>query len=126
MDEKESIPAQVNDLTAIAQQNGWQIVDTLTVPGFSRDYLDIHEWIADAAAENPPILAPHKFVYDFMDYPRLQYPKFDVFLCRDADRFGRTRTLVTHIAEAIPWPDESPVLFPARRSDRPAKDGLVD
>lgn len=97
-DAKESLPAQEKELRALAERHKYEIVDVLIIPGFSRDYLDIYEFANDAAQQG--IEAGLKLLY-YMDDPNYRKPKFDVFLCRDSDRFGRTQSLLTRIAETI-------------------------
>jgi hypothetical protein len=97
-DEKQSLRAQKQVLTEICQQKGYEIFDILEVPGFSRDYLDIHEWAKDAAAQG--IDAGLKLLR-YMNDPIYRKPEFDVFVFLDGDRFGRTQSLLTRIAETI-------------------------
>jgi DNA invertase Pin-like site-specific DNA recombinase len=92
-DEKESLVAQRRDLIAIVEQHNWVHVAHLEVPGFSRDYISFDDCERDMAA---------KSVFAFTQLRELiEKRAFDVFVVRDADRFGRTQSLVAQIAEWI-------------------------
>ena len=92
--ERESLRSQKADNEAAAARFGWQIVAHLEVPGFSRGYLDLREFADDAAAQG--INAGLQLI-EYLEGRK----QFDVFMCRDADRFGRTMSLVTRISEDI-------------------------
>jgi DNA invertase Pin-like site-specific DNA recombinase len=92
--ERESLRSQKADNEAAAARFGWQIVAHLEVPGFSRGYLDLREFADDAAAQG--INAGLQLI-EYLEGRKA----FDVFMCRDADRFGRTMSLVTRISEDI-------------------------
>lgn len=90
---KESLPAQERDLRALAQREGWDIVDVLIVPGFSRRYYELSEF-ADAAQREK--IDAGKRLQD-----HLQKRDFDVFACHDGSRFGRTQALLSGIVERV-------------------------
>jgi DNA invertase Pin-like site-specific DNA recombinase len=92
-DEKESLPAQRRDLLRACEEHGWQVIDILEVPGFSRRYLDLDEFAEDAVREN--IFAGREL------RRHLKQRDFDVFVCRDGDRFGRSQSLFSRVAEDI-------------------------
>ncbi len=92
--ERESLRSQKADNEAAAARFGWQIVAHLEVPGFSRGYLDLREFADDAAAQG--INAGLELI-EYLEGRK----QFDIFMCRDADRFGRTMSLVTRISEDI-------------------------
>lgn len=94
-DEKQSLETQERDLRAIAEQRGWRVIAALRIPGFSRDYISIEECERDMLAATPPITAIQ--VLRKMTEDRA----YDIFMVRDADRFGRTQSLIMQIAETI-------------------------
>ena len=49
--DKISLPQQESDARALAEGNGWEIVDVLRVPGHSRRYIDFHRLAADAGKQ---------------------------------------------------------------------------
>lgn len=92
-DEKFSIPKQIEDGERMANENGWRIVDTLVVPGHSRDYRTLEQLAADARKKD--IDAFDRLIKHFRDHD------FDIFICRDANRFARKASLLHYIAEMI-------------------------
>lgn len=92
-EEKFSIPKQIADGTAFFAQQGIRVVDTLIVPGHSRSYRTLELLAADARKRN--IDAFDKLI----DY--LKTCEFDVFWCRDANRFARKASLLHYIVEMI-------------------------
>lgn len=92
-EEKFSIPKQIEDATAMCSREGWQIVDVLKVPGHSRDYRTLEQLASDARKKG--IDAFDKLIMHF------EQKDFDVFICRDANRFARKASLLHYIAEMI-------------------------
>src|SRR5690606_37735077 len=92
-DAKESLPAQERDLRALAEQNQWDIIDVLVVPGHSRRYIDIHALAADAMRQG--IDAFYKLLRHF------ERQDFDGLLDRDADSVARTQSLHAYIVDSI-------------------------
>jgi DNA invertase Pin-like site-specific DNA recombinase len=92
-DEKQSLLTQERDLRAIADARGWAVVDVLKIPGFSRNYISWEECAQDMLARGITAMADLKRYAD--------QHAFDVFMVRDADRFGRTQSLIMQIAETI-------------------------
>lgn len=92
-DKHYSLQAQEADARALCQKEGWQIVDVLRVPGHSRDYKTLEKLAADARAQG--IDAFDKLMQHF------EARDFDVFICRDANRFGRSPSLIHQIVEYI-------------------------
>jgi DNA invertase Pin-like site-specific DNA recombinase len=90
-DERISLPKQEADARALCEREGWQIVDVLRVPGFSRDYIDIHECARDMQAHG--INAFTSLLKHWEDRD------FDVLICRDAERYARTQTLSAYVVE---------------------------
>jgi hypothetical protein len=101
-DERVSLAQQEADARAVAARFDGVIIDVLRVPGFSRDYYNTVEWIEDMRKRG--LSEPAKL----MEY--IERRAFDVFLCRDADRFGRKSSLVQEIAGKIT--DTGAVIFP--------------
>ena len=91
-DDKTSLPAQEAAARAICQREGWQVVDVLTVPGHSRNYIDIHEMAAAMRAER--IFA----VDDLLKHFKAR--DFDVLVVRDTERFARTQSAHSYIIES--------------------------
>lgn len=94
-DEKFSIPKQIEDGEAMCRDNGWRVMDTLIVPGHSRDYRTLEELAAAARSSKQHIDAFDRLIKHFRD------KDFDVFICRDANRFARKASLLHYIAETI-------------------------
>lgn len=92
-DKKFSIPKQIEDGEAMCKREGWQIVDVLKVPGHSRDYRTLDQLAADARKRD--IDAFDKLIQ------HLDRADFDIFICRDANRFARKASLLHYIAEMI-------------------------
>jgi DNA invertase Pin-like site-specific DNA recombinase len=92
-DEHYSLAAQEADGRALCEREGWQIVDVLRVPGHSRDYKTLEKLAADARARS--IDAFDKLIAHF------EAADFDVFICRDANRFARSPSLIHQIIEYI-------------------------
>jgi hypothetical protein len=89
--EKESLPAQERDERAVCLERGWDVAEVLTVPGFSRDYIDIHKCADEMAAQG---IVAFKRLIDLW-----QRRAFDFLICRDGERFARTQTLFSYIVE---------------------------
>lgn len=92
-DKKQSLDTQERDLRAIAEQRGWRVLDVLRIPGFSRDYISWEECAADMRKVGITAMD------DLKRYCTDE--SFDVFMIRDADRFGRSQSLVMQVAETI-------------------------
>jgi hypothetical protein len=91
IEEKDSLPTQEAQGRALCEQNSWRIVDTLIVPGFSRDYIDIHECAYDMAQEG---------ITAFDSLLELWKRRaFDVLIVRDGERFARTQSLHAYVTE---------------------------
>lgn len=90
---KGSIQSQIAQARALCKERGWRVVDELIVPGFSRNYIDIHQFAGEAAASG--IHAPRQLLHHF------EVCDFDVLIVRDGDRFGRTQTLFSHVVETV-------------------------
>lgn len=83
--DKISLSQQEADACALAEGNGWQILDVLKVPGHSRRYVDFHELASDAAKQG--VDAFHRLLSHW------EAQDFDVMIVRDGDRFTRTQAL---------------------------------
>ena len=92
-DEKASLPAQEKDLRALAEKQGWDVIDVLRVPGHSRRYIDWHALIQDSLIKGID-------AFDRLDR-HLKRRDFDVLAVRDADRFARTQSLNAYIVESV-------------------------
>lgn len=86
-DDKESLPDQERRLREFADSQGWQVIDVLSVPGFSRNYYNYPEFAHAAAANKDPIRDPLKLLDHW------QRRDFDVFAALDGTRFGRDQTI---------------------------------
>lgn len=90
--DKESLPDQEARLRALADGEGWDVIDVIRVPGFSRDYYTFREFADDAAQNKPdPISDPLRM----FDHWRRQ--DFDVFACYDGSRFGRDQSIFAEV-----------------------------
>lgn len=92
-DDKASLPAQEADLRALADREGWDVIDVLKVPGHSRRYLDWHGLVNDSL----------KVGIDAFDKLQRHFDRrdFEILAVRDADRFARTQTLNAYIVESV-------------------------
>lgn len=89
--DKISLPQQESDSRALAEGNGWEIVDVLRVPGHSRRYIDFHKLASDAAKQD--VDAFHRLERHW------ETKDFDVMIVRDGDRFARTQALHAYVVE---------------------------
>jgi DNA invertase Pin-like site-specific DNA recombinase len=92
-DDRDSLPAQERNARLIAEQNGWQVIDTLTVPGHSRYYTQLYECAADMRAAG--IDALDRLITHW------KQQDFDVLICRDGNRFARTQAMHAAVVEEI-------------------------
>jgi hypothetical protein len=92
-DEKASLEEQERLLRERAGQDGWQIVDVLIVPGFSRRFYNLPELISASAAEN--IYAPARLM------EHLKARDFDVFAARYGTRFAREQSIFGEVVARI-------------------------
>ncbi len=92
-DEKYSIPSQIADGQAFLAAQNIDLIDTLVVPGHSRNYKSLDRLASDARAKGIDAfdkLAEH-----------LEACDFDVIWCRDANRFARKASLMHYIVESV-------------------------
>lgn len=75
-------------------RSGAVIVDELIVRGFSRDYWTLSD-VVTAAADDPDMRAFAQL------QEHIRQKSFSLFLCFDADRFGRTTSLVHEVIGRI-------------------------
>lgn len=92
-DEHFSIPKQIADGERFCEQNDLQVIDVLRVPGHSRSYRTLDKLAADARKKN--IDAFDRLI------EHIERADFDVFICRDANRFARKASLLHYIVESI-------------------------
>jgi len=90
-EDKDSLGSQEREARALCEREGWQIAAVLRVPGHSRNYIDIHRCAADMRKQG----------IDAFDRLLELWSSggLDILICRDADRFARTQTLLSYIAE---------------------------
>lgn len=92
--DKYSIEDQLKLAREWCQRTGAVIADELVIRGFSRDYWTLADVVAAAASEP-----------DMQAFARLQEhirrKTFTLFICLDADRFGRTTSLVHEVIGRI-------------------------
>src|SRR5258708_607430 len=94
-EEKASLPEQEKQQRDWDHDNHGQIVELLIAPGHSRHYIDIHECAEDMAAQG--VFALKKLLEYLTHHPL----PFDVFICRDTSRFGRTATMLSYVLESV-------------------------
>lgn len=92
-EDRDSLPAQERNARLIAEQHGWQVVDTLMVPGHSRYYTQLYECAADMRAAG--IDALDRLIAHW------KAGDFDVLICRDGNRFARTQAMHAAIVEEV-------------------------
>jgi DNA invertase Pin-like site-specific DNA recombinase len=93
-DDKASLPAQLADARAWCNQEGFQIVEELVIPGFSRRYYNLYEF-SDALRKETANEAGFKLLR------LIQERGFDVLVTRDADRLGREQSLVSEVIARV-------------------------
>lgn len=98
-DDKQSLNTQERELRSIAEARNWNVIKVLHIPGFSRDYISWEECAAEMLKARPPITAMADL--KSLCTPTSGRPQFDVLMVRDADRFGRTQSLIMQVAETI-------------------------
>lgn len=92
-EDKFSLEKQEADIRQLCQQNNWDLVAMLKVPGFSRDYYTMAE--AAEAMRGEGITA-------FDDLRRhIEGRTFNIFVTRDGDRFGRTLSLIAEVTGKV-------------------------
>lgn len=92
-DDKFSIPDQIAMGRAVCARLGGTLVDELVVGGFSRDYRTLAKVVA--ATDDNDMDAFRKL------HHYIETKAFDVFVCLDADRFGRKASLLLEIIDLI-------------------------
>ncbi len=92
-DDKESLPTQEREARAICEARDWDIVEILRVPGHSRRYYTLAE--AAAHARTVGMDAFDRLI------AHIERKDFDVFVVRDASRFGRSQSITGEVAEKI-------------------------
>ena len=90
-DDKTSLPEQEREARAIAEREGWRIIDVLIVPGHSRRYYDVRTCADDMLKEG--IDAFDKLIRYW------ETRAFDVLIVRDGNRFARTQALHAYVVE---------------------------
>ncbi|MDX2137007.1 MAG: recombinase family protein [Chloroflexota bacterium] len=90
-DDKESLVNQEQRLREKADREGWKIVDTIRVPGFSRRYHTFAEF-ADAVAE-----AGHPDALRMWGH--WERHDFDVLCLRDGSRMGREQSIFAEFVQ---------------------------
>lgn len=90
-DDKASLAEQERQSRALAESNGWHVLDVLRVPGHSRRYIDIHDAARDMLAEGIDAFA--RLMQHWQDRD------FDILIVRDGNRFARTQSLHAHVVE---------------------------
>lgn len=88
-----SLDTQLADNQRVAEQNGWQITDTLVIAGHSRRYGSLED--AAAAMRAKKIDAFDRLIQHIAAHD------FDILLCRDGNRFARKQSLFAQIVERI-------------------------
>lgn len=88
-EDKDSMEDQERNAVAFCEREGWQVIDILRTPGYSRRYLDFHEMAYDWRKQG----------IDTADrlYELWQSNGFDVMVVRDEKRFAREQSLHAYI-----------------------------
>jgi uncharacterized protein YchJ len=92
-DDKFSLDAQINDSRAVAEKNGWNVVDVIRIEGHSRNYRTLAQLAAAARENNEPGF--DRLIAHF------EKQDFDILICRDANRFARKPSLLYEIVDTI-------------------------
>ncbi len=87
--DKESLPEQDNRLTEIAREKGWDVIDLIVVPGYSRVYYNYREFAEAAEADGIP--GPVRM------FSHWEKKDFDIFACIDGSRFGREQSIFAEV-----------------------------
>lgn len=88
-DDQESLPEQTRRLQELAHAQGWQVVDTITVPGHSRVYFNYRDFAEAALLEG--MGAPMRM------FEHWKQRDFDVLACMSGDRFGREQSIFAEV-----------------------------
>src|SRR5262249_44956968 len=80
-DHKSSLDTKITDSPAIADKNGWQVVDTIRIEGHSRNYRTLAKLAEAARTKNEKGF--DRLIQHF------NACSFDILICRDANRFAR-------------------------------------
>lgn len=91
--DKFSLDAQINDSLAVADKNGWHVIDTIRIEGHSRNYRTLAQLAAAARINSEP-------GFDKL-IQHLEKKTFDVLIVRDANRFARKASLLYEIVDTI-------------------------
>jgi DNA invertase Pin-like site-specific DNA recombinase len=90
-EDKDSLPNQEREARVLCQREGWDVAEVLIVPGHSRRKIDIHEVAYEMQQKG------------ITAYSRLielwKMSGFDILVCWDGNRFGRSQTLHSHVIE---------------------------
>lgn len=92
-DDRASMDEQERWALEVCHKFGWQVVDVMRVPGHSRNYKDLNTLASDARGKG--IDAFDRLI------AHLEKADFDVFICRDANRFARRASLLHYVVESI-------------------------
>lgn len=91
--DKFSLDAQIADSRAVAEKNGWNVIDTIRIEGHSRNYRTLAQLAAAARINNEPGF--DRLITHF------EKRDFQIILCRDANRFARKASLLYEIVDII-------------------------
>ena len=86
--EKDGYAEQLGDARALCEKEGWEIITELEVPGHTRSYWQYYEIAADVPA--------------YAELQRLaEAHAFDVLICRELDRLGRSDSLLAQVQHLL-------------------------
>lgn len=92
-DDKFSLDNQIADARAVAEKNGWHVIDTIRIEGHSRNYRTLAQLAAAARENNEPGF--DRLIAHF------EKRDFQILICRDANRFARKASLLHEIVDII-------------------------
>lgn len=88
-DDKASLHEQEREARELCLKEGWQVVDTLIVPGHTRNYIDFYEMADDSKSVGITAF------YDLQNHWKRK--DFDILIVRDGDRLAREQAPVAFI-----------------------------
>lgn len=92
-DDKVSLSMQEEEARRWCETNGYEIVDVLKVPGYSRRESDVLDAMEEFASQG---------IYAYHDLRQAWKSKaFDVLVAYSYDRLGRSNTLTSHVVENV-------------------------
>lgn len=92
-EDKVSLPQQEADGLAHAEGEGWEVVEVIRIPGFSRRFYTLAELVEHASARG--VQGPARL------HQHMQDKDFDVLWVRSTNRFGREQSINAEVINRV-------------------------